>query len=388
MQDTDSASSDLSSSEILAARDKLSSHLNHFYLPPDFQGVEIILAAYRAHFFRGTKPVWMWIVGPSGSGKTEIGIRVLEGLPAVFQIGDLTTKAFLTAKANQKGLLQRLPRMGDKHHGILTFKDFTTFLSKRPDDRAELVAQMREIADGYWSKHTGETSARMWEGRVTVIAACTYELEFMWGTLRKMGERFISLHWRYPEDANEGLGQKLMLQMGHEEEIAVTTKSLAAKWVGSPGFTDAPIIPIKMTHEVMKMCRVACWMREPVHRNSHGQIDDNGPREPITRLNKSIHSVIAGYAALYGRNVIESDISIARRLAWDSTPTRKAKIVGFLRNGADCDLRELRAATGLPKTSIHREIEELETIGILYKVVKDNETSVRLTDEFMAIDFD
>jgi hypothetical protein len=376
-----------------AARDKLHSHLSRYFCSPDLQGVEIILAACRAHYFSSSKPIWMWIVGPSGSGKTEIGIRVVEGLPGSFSVGDLTTKAFMTAKKGQKGILHRLPKYGtgsgnsgDKHHGILTFKDFTTFLSKRPDDRAELAAQIREISDGYWSRHTGESSDKCWEGKVSAIAACTYELEHMWGMLKRMGERFINLHWRFPNDFDSSIREKILLQTGMEDQIAYTTKSLAAKYFGNLGFTKSPAIPREMTDKIIELCRLSCWMRESVYRNPHsGKIEDTGPRESISRLNKSIHLVVAGYASLRGREVVDEDIDVAKRLAWDAVPTRRAALINALRDGADANTSDLSRVTKIPRSSIIREIDDLAEIGILVKVSSSTHNTARLTDSFMSV---
>jgi len=38
---------------------------------------------------------------------------------------------------------------------MLLFKDFTTVLEKQKDERREIIAQLREIYDGFYSKKFG-----------------------------------------------------------------------------------------------------------------------------------------------------------------------------------------------------------------------------------------
>jgi DNA-binding transcriptional ArsR family regulator len=381
-------------SETEVARESLHSFLTERFHRPDLEAVDLLLAASRSHFFRDTKPVWIWLVGVAGSGKTDIGIRSLEGLPFSQPIGEINTKAFITAKKGQRGILQRLPVMPspngvEARHGILTFKDFTSYLSMRPEDRAVLTAQMREIADGYWSRHTGESAAIHWHGKVTLIAACTPELEYAWALHRRMGDRFITLRWQDSDDA--ACAMKAQDQQGHEEEIAATIKSLSARIFGRPEWSVAPRVGDALSHVIILQSRLSCWLRTPVHRDTFThKIDDAGPREKPMRLVKAIQSVIQGHAALSGRDeVTVADLALARRLALDSAPWRRRQIVLNLRDSVELNVSELSETTDIPRSSVLRELEELEEIGIVHleriEVNGDKRTIASLTPLFISL---
>lgn len=381
-----------SQSELQATkRSDLLTFARSVFHSPDEVGIDAILATYRTHFFDSTKPVWLWIVGLSGSGKGEIGIRVCEGLPLFYPVSEVSTKAFVTAKAGSKGILQRLPPShpgipdSRKRHGVLVFKDFTTFLSMRADDRAAVAGQLREIADGSWSRSTGESGTKLWEGKVTMIAACTPELEHAWATLRKMGDRFINLRWR-DGDALAAC-RKSNEQEGREDEIATTMRALAAKYFGTPVLTKPPEIPDSLKDPIVDMCDLSCWLRTPVHRDQFNhQIDDVGARERPTRLNKAIRMVLAGHGALQARSLTNFDLTLAYRLAMDSAPARKVQIVDSLEDGVELNTSEVSEVSGLPRTSVIRELQELEALQIVRLSKIDDEGDKRtlavLTDRF------
>src|SRR5580765_3739147 len=106
----------------------LHTYLKQWFHKIDNQAMACNMACVTAHFYRREPPVWLFVVGPSSSGKTRVGIDSFGGLNFVYPMGDLTSKTFISASSNYKGLLAEI---GD--HGVLTFKDFTTILSKRED---------------------------------------------------------------------------------------------------------------------------------------------------------------------------------------------------------------------------------------------------------------
>jgi hypothetical protein len=139
-------------------------------------------------------PVWLFLIAPSSGGKSELIVSVNDilneaGDKIVFPISDLTSNTFASGQkrtGKETSLLFKMP-LG----GILTFKDFTSLLSKNEKTRAEIVGQLREIYDKEYTKRTGTGDDIVWRGKLGAIAGATeiiheYEEEFS-----SMGARFI-----------------------------------------------------------------------------------------------------------------------------------------------------------------------------------------------------
>jgi len=125
--------------------------------------VDVMLAVVVANRLN-TDPSWLLVVGPPSSAKTEI-LRALTGHPKAYFLSNLTPTT-LVSGLKPKGKLPEpslLPKLDGK---TLVLKDFTTVLSMRHDNQAEILAQLREIYDGSYSKAFGNGKVINWEGHV------------------------------------------------------------------------------------------------------------------------------------------------------------------------------------------------------------------------------
>ena len=66
-----------------------------------------------------------------------------------------------------------LRQVGER--GVLVVKDVTSILSMNGDARAGVLAALREVYDGYWSRSVGTDGGAMleWKGRLCVVGAVT-----------------------------------------------------------------------------------------------------------------------------------------------------------------------------------------------------------------------
>jgi hypothetical protein len=160
---------------------------------PDSGVVYVPVGAVGANLMEGD-PVWVMIVGPSSGGKTEIIVAIVR-LPYVRLGATLTEPALLSGtskkqmEAGSKGGLLR--EIGD--FGILALKDFTSILAMHRDKRAEVLAAMREIFDGSWTRNVGTDGGRTltWSGKLGLVAGCTAAIDSYHGVMAVMGERFL-----------------------------------------------------------------------------------------------------------------------------------------------------------------------------------------------------
>jgi hypothetical protein len=154
---------------------------------------DVPLGAVAANLMKGD-PVWVMVVGPPSGGKTE-SINAIASLPYVRLGATLTEAALLSgtpkkqkAAGSKGGLLREI---GD--FSMLTLKDFTSILAMNRDQRGQLLAALREIFDGSWTRNVGTDGGRTltWSGKLGLIAGCTAAIDRHHGVMSVMGERFL-----------------------------------------------------------------------------------------------------------------------------------------------------------------------------------------------------
>jgi hypothetical protein len=154
-----------------------------------------VLAAHgaAADFLDGD-PCWLGIVGPGSSAKTEI-INSLSRLPHVEPSATLTAAALLSStpdkdrdKTAKGGLLRKIGEFG-----ILRVKDFGSILSMHTETRAEVLAALREIADGEWTRHVGVDGGRTlhWKGKMGLVFAVTPVIDAFHSVISSLGDRWL-----------------------------------------------------------------------------------------------------------------------------------------------------------------------------------------------------
>jgi hypothetical protein len=369
------------SSPAALAWKQLCAYLNEWYYKPDTEALAIALAAATAHYGITGDPVWLFVVGPSSSGKTGIVINALSALPSTHDMGDLTSKTFIShydSKNKDSGFLHE---MGES--GILLFKDFTTILSKREDERNEITAQLREIYDGKFSRRTGVGGKSLWRGKVTVIAAATPAIERAWMVKRELGERFVMVKW--PRSGHDEMAMTAHRQRGQERTIGARVRDLTKQFCLDRQLAAATALPDKLARQLAALSSMTAVLRASVTRNSSGArevIDIPCPEEP-GRLMKVLALLCSSHAALFEHaEPNEEDVAIARRVALDSIPDLRRKMIESIPLGAKISRADLYRLTGIPPSSILWAAQELEALGVVQLVQTTVEYEINFTTDF------
>jgi hypothetical protein len=340
----------------------LSDHLNHWFYKPDLEALECCLSAAVAHY-ESCDPVWLFILGPSGSGKTSVLVTCLSALPGSTILGDLTPKTFLSGSGQgEKSLLFQVQRP------MFLFKDFTTIMSKRDEDKREIASQLREVFDGHFVKNTGNGKPLEWKGKATVFAAATPALERAWAIHRELGERFMQVRWA--KSNSLAIAAAARRQIGHESEIRATMLKLTHEFfMGTPPMTR----PLPHITDVMELCidrLAACvaMLRSQVIRDSHGSRDilSAAQTEEPTRIAKALTTLARCHSALFRRDEVDySDYLIARRVALDSIPQTRSQIMQALPAEGSIALTDLAKFSGAIRATVEWNLDEMEALGIM-----------------------
>jgi hypothetical protein len=168
-------------------------YLRWFGKDYDIGALDCVLAAASAERLGGDPP-WLLVVGGSGAAKTET-IMPLVGAGAL-AVSTISGEAALLSGTSKKdraksatgGLLRAVGT-----RGVLVVKDFTSILSMNRDTRALVLAALREIYDGQWSRNVGTDGGQtlVWRGRLVLIGAVTTAWDAAHAVVSTMGDRFV-----------------------------------------------------------------------------------------------------------------------------------------------------------------------------------------------------
>ncbi len=363
----------------------LNSVLRKWYAGPDLQVVRIVLGAAMTHYLDIGDPVWLFLVAPPGSGKTTMNIMATSGLPQVLMIGDLTPQTFLSGMhgADNPGILEQL---GGKQvtrgklkivsgDALFLLKDFTTVLSMRPDKKAEILAQLREIYDGQFTKSFGTGITTQWNGRISILAAVTPIIDRHYSIFSTLGERFLQVRWNRPSLEAGIVAQK---QQGKEKQIRNQVKKAVRRLSLDSTVNGNQRTPPKLSKKVMtrigQFAEIIAIGRTHVYRDRYSREIDYVPEpEANTRIAKQLSALARGIASLEQKpSVTEDEVQDVFRVGLDSLPPNRRKIIVSALNGKEIqDEKRLK---------VWRSADELVALGILESTEKPYRLSSKIKE--------
>jgi hypothetical protein len=350
----------------LSLREVLAVFRNWLYLP-DTDAVVAVLGAVAANFLDGD-PVWLLVVGPPGGGKSEI-LQSVAGLEGVHRAATLTEAALLSGSPKKDhgatstgGLLRTIGESG-----ILLCKDFGSVFSMNRDARASVLAALREIYDGSWTRLLGTDGGKTlhWEGRVGLLAGCTQTVDRYHAVMGAMGERFAL--YRLPVlDADEHALRSLQhagreRSMRDELREAVNDLIVSLDWSGAP----AALTP-REDLALVALAVLATRCRSAVERDGRDrEIELIPDAEAPTRLVVQLARLLAGLRQI-GADEIQA-WRIVRKVALDSIPDLRRDVLARIAED-DQTTASMAATCGYPTTTVRRCCEDLCAHGIITRL--------------------
>jgi hypothetical protein len=334
----------------------------------DLGALNVVMCAAAAEKLSGDPP-WVLVVGGSGAAKTESVVPLAgAGAHIISTInGEAALLSGTPAKSRAKnasgGLLRKIGGSG-----VLVIKDFTSILSMNRDTRALVLAALREIYDGHWSRNVGTDGGftLTWRGRIVVIGAVTTAWDAAYQVVSVMGDRFVLVRLR-TGDHRRAAGRQAMGNVGDEikmrEQLAEITGKLLAgaqAYVSAepePGLTEE-----EMTH-LLGLADIVTRARTPVERDYQGNPAFAHALEMPTRFAKQLVQIARG-GLLLGLDR-DTAMRVAARCCHDTMPPLRRVVLADVAANPDSFTPDVADRVQIPKTTIDRTLQELQLLGLL-----------------------
>ena len=340
----------------------------------DREPIYAVLGAYFANLM-SSDPVWLMIVAPPASGKTEL-LKVFDGMRKIYKVDHLTEGALLSAFGLRArpdgatgGLLKSIERDGGT--GILVFKDFSTLLELHKDTRGQVLAALRRLHDGGYTKHTGMDGGVTfeWAGHVGVLAAATPQIERYYSVMGSLGQRFLLLRLHAGAKSRKEQAKSAIGNVGTEEEMRSRLREACAAMEWRIKVPDSPpLIPAYVVDRIAALAALVATARSDVGRDGRSRIitavyEPEGP----ARLAKQLSGFYQGLKVVGLEN--KEAWEIVRRVGLDSIPDMRRRVLDPIMASEfhAQTTSDLRNTTGLPEKTLSRQLEELEALGALLR---------------------
>jgi hypothetical protein len=335
----------------------------------DLLVLDTVLATAAAAKLTGSPP-WLLVLGGSGSAKTET-LSPLKGAGAYITSTLTGEQALLSgtpkkdrAESATGGLLSRFAHDAPEEikRDLLILKDLTSILSMGTKPRNTLLAALREVHDGQWTRQVGVDGGvdLEWSGRLVLIAACTTAWDAHHKDISTMGDRFVLIRFK-PDQRDREAACDQAIENDEFEHVmkAELLDAVSELW---ESFSPSDVKLSKDEVEIIKsLANVVTLCRTSVHYEGNSPAWAHAPEMP-TRLAKQLVQIRRGGLAL-GLSAQRMS-EVIGRCAADTMPPVRLKILLAVRGGAVTSA-EVTARTRLPRSTVDRTLLELVMLGAL-----------------------
>jgi hypothetical protein len=332
---------------------------------PDLNPVYAVLGAVAANLLPGDA-VWLGIIGPPSSAKTEI-LNSISILPKVVQAATLTPAALLSGtpkrqydKGARGGLLRQI---GD--FGIIALKDFGSILSMRAEAKAELLAALREVYDGAWTRHLGTDGGRTlsWTGKVGLVFCATGVMDSHYGVIGAMGDRFLLSRLAPVSEGQFGRAlQHIGAATGQmRKELAEAVARLFAGRRSEP----QPITKEEIAR-IDNIIMLAVRLRGAIERDRQTrEIEAVLGAEGTARIGLCLERLLAGLDTLGVDRA--TALNVVEAVAMDSVPPIRRRAYEYLAPLGEgwANTPSVAKALKLPTNTVRRALEDLAAYGLV-----------------------
>lgn len=338
----------------------------------DTEALDVVLAAAAVEKLDGD-PLWLLLISGSGNAKTETvvplagaGAQVVSSITSPGALLSATSKRERTKDATG-GLLRQLgPR------GLLVVKDVTSILSMSREMRGEVLAALREIYDGRWTRNVGTDGGRSltWEGRLVVVGAVTTAWDQHHSVIASMGDRFVLVRMDSTK-GRQAAGRRAIGNTGDETTMRAELAEVVGRLIVNVDPDTGIDLTDAETDRLLTAADVVTLARTGVETDSRGDVIDAHAPEMPTRFAKQLAQVVRGAVALgMDRG---SAMRLAVRCARDSVPPLRLSIIDDVAAYPDSPLADIRRRLSKPRTTVDRQCQALDMLNVLTSTSEETE---------------
>jgi len=328
----------------------------------DLGALDAVLCAAASERMDGDPP-WLQVVGGSGAAKTET-LMPLTGAGAV-TVSTISGEAALLSGTSKKDRAENatgglLREVGDR--GILVVKDFTSVLSMNRDTRALVLAALREVYDGSWSRRVGTDGGQVlcWTGRVVLIGGVTTAWDSAHQVISTMGDRFVLVRMNSSHN-RRAAGRQAMRNVSYEAKM----RSELAEVVGELLESSRADVDLgdEEIDQLLDVADLVTRARTAVERDFAGNPAFAHALEMPTRYAKQLVQLARGGIAIGMPR--ESAMAVALRGARDSIPPLRLRTLADVARHPITRTSELVKRLQLPRQTVDRTLQELHLLELL-----------------------
>lgn len=338
-----------------------------------------------------TPVVWIYLVGPSSGGKGTV-LSALNKVPFATQISDLTPNTFLSGMKVAGQETSLLKKLGNNF--LVTMKDFTTMMSKDETAQGQIMAQMREIYDGYITKVTGNGKEMKWgekdkPWKSTFIMATTEEIYHVQEKFVGMGTRAINYVF-VPQDrkrttrasfANKRNGAEFAERLASlQEDVAEFVAEMIAN---AP--TTFVAIPEDVENEIIDVADLSSQCRSVVKRNYKGEKDLALSAEFPMRMAEQLLGITQLMTYINGGVLTEDIKKCVYKCAFDSITKQRRMILEVAAKHPFIEVVGVAMAINYPPNLVRAWVEDLNMFGVLERHKRGAKEYWRIKDEYRAV---
>lgn len=330
----------------------------------DLDALDAVLSAAVSARFDGDPP-WMLVVSGSGAAKTE-SVMPLAAAGALV-VSTISGEAALLSGTSEKEKTKRstgglLRVIGER--GLLVVKDFTSILSMNRDTRAIILAAMREIYDGRWSRNVGTDGGRTlsWHGRLVLIGAVTSAWDSAYAATSAMGDRFVLVRVDSAVK-RRAAGLQALRNVNHETDMRRDLADAVAELLDGTDPAAAPDLTEDEMLILLDLADVVTRGRTAVERAYDGTPMFAHALEMPTRFAKQLAQIVRGGISLGMTR--EHAIDVAVRCAGDSMPPLRLRALADIAGHPLSRTSDATKRLQLPRRTVDRTLQEMHLLGLL-----------------------
>jgi hypothetical protein len=340
--------------------------LQSHFLDPDIEAAKVLFACAAAHRIADYPPAWLMMIGPPGSMKTVLLESTTCASTSIRFVDEVTANTFISGRVDDPSKQREAPagllhRIGAE--GILVNADFGTIINMNRNVRGSVLAQLRRIYDGCLCREFGteeNLSERLWQGRLTLLAGATPDVDKYHAIFQALGERF--LYVRLPRAGGKDAGVRAMQQTEELKSELAGAVCIFLSPVLDQQKVTAPRVPQSYLNRLASLGEIIVRARADVPRHRYTRKMEGEPViESNTRCPQQLVQLARGSAVLWARSeVIEEDFQLAVRVAFDSIPPIRAKVFRAMMAAAN------PYTVDDPKSMMARSLEDLAAVDLAH----------------------